>query len=46
LRFASKHLALSGAVASGLFALIVIKHLGWLRRADGKFRRKQRAPPT
>jgi hypothetical protein len=46
LRFASKHLALSGAVASGLIALVVITHLGWLGKAAAMFRRKQRAPPT
>lgn len=29
LYFASSHLALSGALASGLIALVVIKHLGY-----------------
>src|SRR5262249_23807750 len=42
--FISQHLAFSGAVASALIALAVIKHLRWLGAAYALLRRR-RAPP-
>ena len=43
----SRHLGLSGAVASALIALAVIKHLGWFGGAYALLRRRravQRGP--
>jgi hypothetical protein len=45
LRLASSHLVLSGAVLSGLIALVVIKHLGWLGGAYAMLRRHRRSLP-
>ena len=40
LYYVSSHLALSGAVISGLIALIVIRHLRWLAPLYSFFRRR------
>lgn len=39
----SRHLRLSGAVASALIALAVVKHLGWFGGAYAMLRRRRAA---
>lgn len=39
--FISQHLSLSGAIASVLIALAVLKHLGWIGGAYAFFRKRR-----
>lgn len=39
--FISHHLGLSGALVSGLIALAVVKHLGWIGGGYALFRRRR-----
>jgi membrane protein YdbS with pleckstrin-like domain len=41
--FISRHLGLSGALASALIALAVIKHLGWIGGAYALVKRRRAA---
>jgi hypothetical protein len=42
LYYISSHLVLSGAIVTGVLALVVIKHFGWLVRLHTVYRRRSR----
>ena len=42
--FISHHLGLSGALASALIAIAVLKHLGWISAAYALLRRRRAIP--